>query len=81
MFQEYYVNRMLVVGVPRMQENIWLQLPSVFPTHSPTILISAGLSEGVRESLMLSSSAYHDEEVTSQHMFSHMYIPLFWVKI
>lgn len=63
-----------------MQENIWLQLPSVFPTHSP-ILISAGLSEGVRESLMLSSSAYHDEEVTSQHLLSHMHIPLFWVKI
>lgn len=37
-----------------MQENIWLQLPSVFLAHSPPILISSGLSGGVRERLKCS---------------------------
>lgn len=31
-----------------MQENIWLQLPSVSPAHSPPILISNGLNGRVR---------------------------------
>lgn len=37
-----------------MQENIWLQLPLVFPEHSPLILISTGFSGGVRERLKCS---------------------------
>lgn len=64
-----------------MQENIWLQPFSIPSTFTNNCNYNWLKRRSQRETLTLLSSAHHDEEVKSQHLLSHMHIPLFWVKI
>lgn len=83
MCQEYYVNRMLVVGVPRNARKHMaptpFSIPSTFTNNFNFNWLKWWRSQG--KTLMLSFPAYHDEGVKSLHLLSHMQIPLFWVKI